>query len=62
MDNMNNKHMEHEGLEPFIDHESVNGSKITIYMCPRCGNQIHHHNSKYKCKFCKQQIAWTHNN
>lgn len=49
-----------KGLEPIIDHESVANSKITIHVCPRCGNQINHHNSKYRCKFCKQQLVWKH--
>ena len=55
--NYNKQNMQ-EGLEPLIDQESVGHSKITIYLCPRCGNQVNHYNSKYRCKFCKQQLTW----
>lgn len=45
-------------LEPIPD-TAFNGSqKITIYMCPRCGNQVNRHYNRYKCPHCYQKLAW----
>ena len=60
-----NKELENtepERLEPVSNAEKVeqNGKlvKMTVYNCPRCGNQINKYNSKYNCRFCKQYLKW----
>jgi len=56
-----------EGLEPFYEKETVitsNGicKKITMSICPQCGNQISRYTDKYRCRFCKIEIKWPSKN
>lgn len=45
-------------LEPIPDQIDVNHKKLTIFTCPRCGNQVNRHAHRMKCPYCFQKLAW----
>lgn len=56
-----------ESFEPFQEKETVitnNGvrKKITISICPQCGNQINKYICKNNCKYCGVELKWPSKN